>query len=201
MSTSRQTAGRRAVVSLVLFAGVFLPQALFSQVAYPHSNGMPPISNPGWGPFIFGSPWNYPAPRMTKEPMISADFLRHPISGKAQRALLKAEKRGDAGDHRGALTELRDALAKFPKAAPYVYNLRGVEYVQLKDFAAAREEFKAVLTIMPHISANHSNYGLTLAALGQDGQARQELRTALVLDMTNQSAKMFLDALNQEDGK
>ena len=93
------------------------------------------------------------------------------------------------------IAELRAALAKFPKDAPYTRNLLGVEYVEVRDYPAARDEFARVLEDMPHLSANHSNYGLTLVALGDDRTAEQELRLALALDSNNDKAKSILEAL------
>jgi Flp pilus assembly protein TadD len=192
MSISRRMAGLRAVVYLLVLSGTHLSAQYVSRQQLGSYSAFPPPE------FQIFDRWSSPSMTTSKQSLISADFLRHPLTGKAERALMRAQKMGSRGDHRGAIAELRDLLAKFPKAAPYTHNLLGVEYVEVCEYAAARDEFARVLDAMPHLSANHSNYGLTLVALGDARTAEHELRLALALDGANEKAKAILKALERK---
>ena len=54
---------------------------------------------------------------------------------------------------------------------------------------------------MPHESAHHSNFGLSLVILGQWDRAEQELRKALQLDRANAKAKQILELLKGQKAK
>ena len=123
---------------------------------------------------------------------ISADVLKHPLSAKARRHLVKAMHLAKLGEHPAAIKELRDTLLKEPSSAPYAQNLLGVEYVQNQQFAEARSSFEEAVRLMPHESANHSNMGVSLAVAGDWNSAEQEARNALELDPNNASAKSLL---------
>jgi tetratricopeptide (TPR) repeat protein len=185
-------------VQKVCAISCLLSSALFAQVpfAQPREFGNPyDASLASRGSF---SPWgvDYPPPTPPPGPPVSADFLRHPLSSRARKVLEKAARIGELGNHLAALSHLRQALEKFPSAAPYVHNLMGVEFVSLGQFSAAKEAFRRVLDVMPHISANHANYGLALTALGENMKAEEEFRTALVLDDQNERARALLDDLH-----
>jgi tetratricopeptide (TPR) repeat protein len=145
--------------------------------------------------------WNTPAPErhVAGPPKISADILRFPISSKAQSMLTKVGHLMKGGDHKAAVAMLQEGLVKYARAAPYFENLLGIEYVGIGDYPAARDAFEHVLQAMPHISANHSNYALTLAALGDNEHAEKSLRTALALDDQNDIAKRMLEDLKHSE--
>ena len=145
--------------------------------------------------------WDFPVPdrepKFNGKPCVSADFLRHPLSRKQSRLLEHIQRVSKTGDHIEAIRELYGALDKYPKAAPYIRNLLGVEFIEIGNYVAAKRSFEQVLVEMPHLSANHTNLGLSLAALGQNDQARKSLRKALALDDTNQQALALLRALRE----
>ena len=120
---------------------------------------------------------------------ISQDVLKHPLSAKARRRLVKALHLAKLGEHPAAIKELRETLLKEPSSAPYAQNLLGVEYVQNQQFAEARNSFEEAVRLMPHESVNHSNLGVSLAVAGDWNSADQEARKALELDPNNASAK------------
>jgi len=124
---------------------------------------------------------------------ISTDALKHPLSAKARRHLVKALHLADLGKHTAAIKELRETLVKEPSSAPYAQNLLGVEYVQNQQFADARNSFEEAVRLMPHESVNHSNLGVSQAAAGDWNSAEQEARKALKLDPANSNAKSLLD--------
>ncbi len=136
-----------------------------------------------------------PQPKPVGPPLVSADFLRHPLEPNLARKLEDIQRVGLAGKHTQALAELQTALVKHPKAWPYIYNLLGIEYVAVRDFKAASSAFERVLKAMPHTSANYSNLGYSVAALGEMDRAQQLLRTALALDDHNQKARELLSEL------
>jgi len=126
---------------------------------------------------------------------VSADVLRHPLSSKARRRLVKALHLSELGEHPAAIKELRETLIKEPSSAPYTQNLLGVEYVENQQFAEARTSFEEAVRLMPHESVNHSNLGFSLAVTGDFNSAEQEARTAIQLDPDNTRAKTLLDLL------
>jgi Flp pilus assembly protein TadD len=126
---------------------------------------------------------------------VSADVLRHPLTSKARRRLEKALHLSELGEHPAAIQELRETLVKEPSSAPYAQNLLGVEYVENKQYAEAKNSFEEAVRLMPHESVNHSNLGYSLAVEGDWNSAEQEARTAIELDPMNTKAKSLLDTL------
>jgi tetratricopeptide (TPR) repeat protein len=151
--------------------------------------------------------WYLPAPQRALAassagpPKISADILRFPLSSKAKNAILKADTLVRTGDHKGAMVLLQEALVKYSRAAPYIQNMLGIEYVAVGNFPAAKDAFANVIHAMPHISANYSNYALTLSALGENDQAEENLRTALALDDKNQIARRMLGDIRKQEAR
>jgi len=128
---------------------------------------------------------------------VSTDVLRHPLSSKARRRLVKALHLAELGEHPAAIKELRETLVKEPSSAPYAQSLLGVEYVQSQQFAEARTSFEEAVRLMPHESINHSNLGFSLAVAGDFNSAEQEARTAIQLDPANTRANTLLDLIRR----
>jgi tetratricopeptide (TPR) repeat protein len=126
---------------------------------------------------------------------VSSDVLRHPLSSKARKSLLKALHLSELGNHTAAIQELRQTLVKEPSSAGYAQNILGVELVQNQQFAEARSSFEEAVRLMPHESVNHSNLGFTLAVAGDLNSAEQEVRTAIQLDPDNTRAKTLLELI------
>jgi Flp pilus assembly protein TadD len=132
---------------------------------------------------------------------VSADVLRHPLSSKARRRLVKALHLSELGEHPAAIKELRETLVKEPSSAPYAQSLLGVEYVESQQFAEARISFEEAVRLMPHESINHSNLGFSLAVAGDFNSAEQEARTAIQLDPANSRAQTLLDLIRRRKTK
>lgn len=126
---------------------------------------------------------------------VSTDVLRHPLSSKARRLLDKAMHLTDLGNHTAAIEGLQEALAKYPSDAPYAHNLLGLEYIETGRFTDAKNSFEEAVRLMPHESVNHSNFGLSLAIVGEWDSAELEVRKAIQLDRANSKAKLILEAL------
>ena len=174
----------------------------WGQVLYgnPYDPGMSqPFGYPDWGPSgledsMSGFPRSPPlAP--AGPATVSTDVLRHPLSSKARRLFEKAMHHAELGNHAAAIQGLREALAKDPSSAPYADNLLGLEYIETRRFTDAKSSFEEAVRLMPHESANHSNYGLSLAIFGEWDSAEKEVRKALQLDRANSKAKLILEAL------
>jgi len=78
---------------------------------------------------------------------VSADELRHPLSGKALRLIKKASSLIQAGDHVHAIEQLREAV-KIPAAAPYAYSLLGQEHLRLGQPEAALPELEEAVRLL-----------------------------------------------------
>jgi tetratricopeptide (TPR) repeat protein len=122
---------------------------------------------------------------------VSADALRHPLSGKALRSLRKAQSLIQAGDHVRALEQLREAV-KIPLTAPYAYSLLGEEHLQLGEAEAALVELQQAVRLLPSNVADQANLGLALLMTGETERAEQELRRALRLDPDNSRTQLLL---------
>ncbi|MSV36057.1 MAG: tetratricopeptide repeat protein, partial [Bryobacterales bacterium] len=101
----------------------------------------------------------------------------------------------ELGDHAAAIQRLREALARYPQAAPYTLTLLGAELVATRSYGDARNAFELVVRALPHESAAHANYGLSLALAGNADAAEKELRQAVALDHENGKAKRILEAV------
>ncbi|MGD0437952.1 MAG: tetratricopeptide repeat protein [Bryobacteraceae bacterium] len=129
---------------------------------------------------------------------ISVDELRHPINAKARRMLRKALEEMDSGDHKAAIRQLLETLAKDPDSAAYVHSLLGVEYLKTDRFADAVNSFDQAVRLFPHDAMNRYNLGLALVCAGDYERGKQELRRAIELDPKNASSEALLSVLEHK---
>lgn len=130
---------------------------------------------------------------------VSADELRHPLSGKALRLVKKASTLVQTGDHVHAIEQLEQAV-KIPAAAPYAYSLLGQEHLRLGNPQAAKPELEEAVRLMPSDVADSADLGLVLLITGEPQRAEQELRRALQLDPNNLQTKLVLGEAILENG-
>ena len=97
--------------------------------------------------------------------------LRKPVACSIRQCTL-----ADLGNHTAAIEGLQEALAKYPSDAPYAHNLLGLEYIETGRFTDAKNSFEEAVRLMPHESVNHSNFGLSLAIVGEWDSAELEVR-------------------------
>lgn len=182
-----------ALATAPLRAQIFFGNPYDARFGMPYTRGTPWALSPSFEPGVGreAPPAAGPAPAGT----ISSDLLKHPLSRAALRLLRNAQHLAELGDHAAAIAALREALVKQPAAAPYIHNMLGAEYLETHQFAAAVTSLAEAVRIMPRETAVHSNYGLSLAAVGQFDLAEKELRQALALDHTNEKARNILEAL------
>ncbi len=126
---------------------------------------------------------------------VPVELLRHPIAQKTRRVLQKALDEIESGSPEAAIGRLQEMLAKHPEAAYFAYSLLGFAYRKAERFASAVDSFEKALTIVPGDSVNHYNLGLSLLSAGSFERGRQEVRRALELDPSIDTAKALLDSL------
>ena len=103
-----------------------------------------------------------------------------------EKALLAAQ----AGDHKKAIEQLRDALALHPDFA-LAFNELGVQYLKLGQSDKAAEAFRSALKIAPDLLILHLNYGIVLLQQKRYGEAEAELRLALERDEASATAHLY----------
>lgn len=168
-------------------------QVRFGNAAHPYDPSRNRFGYPDWDPVPILPPSAQPAP--VGPATVSSDMLRHPPSAKARRLFGKAMRQAKLGNHPAAIEGLREALIKCPADAPYTENLLGLEYIEIRRLTDAKDSFEEAARMMPRESSNHSNFGLSLAMLGEWDSAEKEVRKALELDRTNDKAKEILQAV------
>lgn len=188
-----------ALISVLCLGGAPAYGQLRYGNPYDASMGRSPFGFPGFGSRETLDPLSSfphpPAVDASGPSTISTDVLRHPLSSKARRLYEKAMHFAEMGNHHAAIDSLRAALVKCPSDAPYTHNLLGLEYIEVRLYAEAKESFAEAARLMPRESSNHSNLGLSLAIVGDWDTAEKEERKALQLDKSNDKAKLILDAL------
>jgi Flp pilus assembly protein TadD len=132
-------------------------------------------------------------PRVTQT--VSADLLRNPISHKTRGMLQRALEWMRSGKHQEAIHQLRDTLTKDPGSAAYGHSLLGFEYMQTDQFAAAVQSYEQAVSLLPHDAINRTNFGISLAAIGDYKRAEEEARRARELEPGNPEIQRFLNAL------
>ncbi len=134
---------------------------------------------------------SFPAPRQApdaSELKISADELRHPLTDKARRILLKAWTYAKKGEHSSAIATMREGAAKVRSLIPYSHGFLGIEYVRTGRVQEAVPELKESTELFPHDAAGHSNLALSLCLTGELDGAEREARLALYLEPALTSA-------------
>jgi type IV pilus assembly protein PilF len=77
-----------------------------------------------------------------------------------------------------ALDELKQSLAADPTFGE-AYNLRGLVYMRLNDYALAEESFRRAIALNPSDSRSYHNYGWLMCQQGKYDQAEQMFVKAL----------------------
>jgi tetratricopeptide (TPR) repeat protein len=120
--------------------------------------------------------------RHTPSGTISTELLRYPLSEKARHMLQKALQIADAGDHVGAIKQLKKTLGNCPGTEAYVFSLLGVEYLKTNEIPEAIHALEQAVNLVPHDASNHANLGLALLSTKEYERAEPELKRALDLD-------------------
>ena len=126
---------------------------------------------------------------------VSIDLLRHPASAKVRRELQSAMAKAGAGDDESAIGDLQEALKKHPDAAPWVYNLLGVEYVKTDRFKEGVTSLEHAVALLPNDGPTRYNLALALICAGDYDRARQEVQKAVELEPGNAAMRARLKTL------
>jgi tetratricopeptide (TPR) repeat protein len=130
---------------------------------------------------------------------VSADELRHPLTGKALRLIRKAESLIRAGDHAGAIQELRRDLGN-SAAAPFAHSLLGQEYIRSLQFSEAVPELECAVEMLPSNVPDHANLGYALLMTNQLDAAETQLARALELQPKNLQTHLVMGMLRFKQG-
>lgn len=146
----------------------------------------------------FGS---FPPPRQAldaSEFKISADELRHPLTDKGRRILLKAWNYSKKGDHSLAIATIREGVTRVRSLIPYSHGFLGIEYIQTDHAREAVAELKEFAELFPHDAPGRSNLALSLCLTGDLDGAEREAKLALYLEPTLYSAVEIVQAIEQQ---
>ena len=131
---------------------------------------------------------------------ISADELRHPLTDRARRILLKAWNYSKRGDHSHAIAIMREGAAKVRSLIPYSHGFLGIEYIQTNQASEAVAELKESAELFPHDVCNRTfqNLALSLCLTGELDGAEREARLALYLEPTLNSAAEIVQVVEEK---
>lgn len=97
------------------------------------------------------------------------------IPNRAKRFYARAMELGKAADHAGAITQLKLAIAEYPKFLE-AHNELGVQYQKLNDLKNAELSLRAALAIKPHAFESMLNLGIVLFRTNRLTEAETSLR-------------------------
>ncbi len=103
----------------------------------------------------------------------------------------KAGELAKAGNHIGAVAELKLAIAIFPEFA-LGFNELGVQYMKLGDLSRAKESLSSAVKIDPNLTAALVNLGMAHVLMKEYEEAVSPLRKALKLDNRSTVGHYFL---------
>jgi len=129
---------------------------------------------------------------------VPVDQLLHPISTKARRLVIAAQRLSEASDHRGAAEKLERALRISPECAIAHTNL-AVQHIHLGRYRQALDELMRAGQLTQPTALMLGDMAYAEAGLGQRAEAIQSARKALDLDPAYGPAHYMLGALLARD--
>lgn len=139
-----------------------------------------------------------PLPRPMTVTPVSADELRHPLTEKAAKWLRKAWIYATKGDHAMAISTLKEGASKVREFLPYSHGLLGIEYLRTGNNKEAVPELTEAANLFPHDAAVRSNLALSLCLIGDYEHAEREVRVALYLEPTMDSAEEIMRIVEEK---
>lgn len=119
------------------------------------------------------------------------------ISPDSSRATFNmAEVYREKCDYKNALELYNKALAM--NQSGYIFNGRGLLYMNMGDTQKARVDFEKAVQLVPSVAYYRNNLGGLYIELGMINEARRELKEALRLDPDNEMAKHNLELIGSE---
>jgi tetratricopeptide (TPR) repeat protein len=129
---------------------------------------------------------------------VSVDELRHPLTEKAGKLLLKAWNYAVKGDHFMAISTLKDNMFKVRELTPYAHGILGIEYLRMGQSTEALPELTQAASLFPHDATVHSNLALAYCMNREYERAEQEARLALYLEPTMSSAQEIMQIISEK---
>ena len=124
-----------------------------------------------------------------KPAVVSAEFATVPT--KALELYDKAIELAKSGDHKGAVEQLRLAVAEYPEFM-LAYNEMGVQHLKLNELGQADEALQAALKLEPEAYTPLVNRAIVLFRLKRFADSEPILRTALRAKQDSAVAHYFL---------
>ncbi len=122
---------------------------------------------------------------------VSVEELLNPLSGKALRTILNAQRDLRSGHRDRAMESLQQALDD-PGARPYAVSILAVEHLKADQLDIAVEELEEAVHLLPGHAEIHSNLAYALGRTGQYQRALSEARQALQLDPAGAKTRLVL---------
>ena len=135
-----------------------------------------------------------PGPQRPTGESVSVARLRHKVPKQARKALERAMRFSDKGDHARAAEELESAILRDPGFADSYAQL-GVEYGYLKRFGEAETALRHSLELDPDSWRAQYDLALILSQTGNFTEAEERVRRALRESSESPHAHMLLGYL------
>jgi hypothetical protein len=125
---------------------------------------------------------------------VSVRQLRHPLSAKAKRMFIEAQKASAAGEYLKEIQILRGALSD-ASAEPYARMNIGAAYVRAGRAGLAVPELQEAVRLMPENTAPRTNLAYALLLTGGIDAAEQEGRRAMRIDRNNSKTRWVMGSI------
>lgn len=140
-----------------------------------------------------------PPPRKTE---VTAKPVPAPVATPAPPDYSFYKSRADVsalkGDYTGALADYTKSLELKPDNAAVLFS-RGQTYFNLKSYELSVADFTKTVDLNPKDSMAYTNRGISFEKLGDSKKAAADFQTAVNLDANNETAKVNLKRLQQEE--
>lgn len=138
------------------------------------------------------------AAAVSAQGVVSAEELRHPLTGNSLRAIITAQEHLKSGQRERGIEELRRAMND-PVAMPYAISILGAEHLKIGQTDTALRELEQAVHLLPR-PENHSNLALALYCARQTERGLEEVRKALRLDPEKAKTRLVLGLLLLQQG-
>jgi tetratricopeptide (TPR) repeat protein len=125
---------------------------------------------------------------------VSVYQLQHPLSAKAKRMFIEAQKASAAGEYLKEIQILRGALND-ASAEPYARMNIGAAYVRAGRASLAVPELLEAVRLMPDDAAARTNLAYALLLTGGIDAAEQEGRRAMRIDRNNSKTRWVMGSI------
>jgi Tfp pilus assembly protein PilF len=125
---------------------------------------------------------------------VSVHQLQHPLSARAKRMFIEAQKASAAGEYLKEIQILRGALSD-ASAEPYVRMNIGAAYVRAGQAGLAVSELREAVRLMPDDAGARTNLAYALLVTGGIDAAEQEGRRAMRIDRNNSKTRWVMGSI------